>query len=97
MPRKQKHQLTIRKGFWKQLKSSGAKCNLSLEQPLSPEGQPLPEPAEQQLLPEESVSGELELVEQPSVPELPPGHTGMITTGTQVDLELAAVGVQVDI
>ena len=96
MPRKPKHRLTTRKGFWKQLKSSGAKSHLSLEQPVSPEEHLLMEPAEQRLLPEESVSGELELAEQSPVPELPSGNNGMITIGTQVDLEFAAVGIQVD-
>ena len=96
MPRKPKHRLTTRKGFWKQLKSSGAKSHLSLEQPVPPEEHLLMEPAEQRLLPEESVSGELELAEQSPVPELPSGNNGMITIGTQVDLEFAAVGIQVD-
>ena len=59
MPSKPKHRLTTRKGFWKQLKSSGAKSYLSLEQPVPPEEHLLMEPAEQWLLPEESVSGEL--------------------------------------
>ena len=130
MPRKPKHQLITRKGFWKRLKSSEAKYSVLqdlqplLEQPSPPveqwvllepvEQQPLPEqpspaveqhlllePVEQQPLLEQPASPVeqlvLEPVEQQPLPEQPAVSTETVTTGAQVDLEFAAVDIQVDI
>ena len=69
MPRKPKHRLTTRKGFWKQLKG----------------------PQDSQ---DKAVAGSP--VEQPASPAVC-ALAKMVTTGTQMDLEFATVGIQVDI